>query len=167
VLQVACVYGEFSNLLASHLGANDSQLNLVDVAPIQLKNARTKLAAQNNVTYHHQDSTALGFPAGQFEQTVVFFLLHEQPEAARRKTVAEAIRVTRPGGKVIFVDYHGPRRRNPFRYVMKPILNWLEPFAMDLWRAPLPAFMPASVRPEQLSSQTYFGGLYQKVVLSV
>jgi ubiquinone/menaquinone biosynthesis C-methylase UbiE len=167
VLQVACVYGEFSNLLASHLGANESSLDLVDVAPIQLKNARKKLAGQNNVSYHHQDSSALTFPAGQFDQTVVFFLLHEQPEEVRRKTIAEAIRVTRPGGKVIFVDYHGPKRRNPFRYVMKLVLTWLEPFAMDLWREPLPAFMPKTVRPEQLASEFYFGGLYQKVVLTV
>lgn len=167
VLQVACVYGEFSNLLASHLAASKSRLDLVDVAPIQLKNAREKLAGQNNVSYHHQDSSALTFPAGQFDQTVVFFLLHEQPEEVRRKTIAEAIRVTRPGGKVIFVDYHGPKRRNPFRYVMKLVLTWLEPFAMDLWREPLPAFMPDTVRPEQLTSEFYFGGLYQKVVLTV
>ena len=167
VLQVACVYGEFSNLLAAHLGQNGSRLELVDVAPIQLKNAREKLAGQRNVEYHHQDSSALSFAAGSFDQTVVFFLLHEQPEAVRRKTIAEAIRVTQPGGKVIFVDYHGPRRRNPFRYVMKPVLTWLEPFAMDLWRQELHAFMPASVRPEQLRSEFYFGGLYQKIVLTV
>jgi ubiquinone/menaquinone biosynthesis C-methylase UbiE len=167
VLQVACVYGEFSNLLAGHLGKTDSHLDLVDVAPIQLKNARAKLAGNSNVSYHHQDSSAMTFPAGQFDQTVVFFLLHEQPEEVRRKTVEEAIRVTRPGGKVIFVDYHGPKRRNPFRYVMKPVLTWLEPFAMDLWRQPLPAFMPESIRAEQLTSETYFGGLYQKVVLTV
>ena len=167
VLQVACVYGEFSNLLASHLGASDSRLELVDVAPIQLKNARKKLASQDNVSYHHQDSSALTFTANQFDQTVVFFLLHEPPEDVRRKTIEEAIRVTRPGGKVIFVDYHGPRRSNPFRYVMKPILTWLEPFAMDLWRRPLTAFMPPAVQPGQMTSETYFGGLYQKVVLTV
>jgi ubiquinone/menaquinone biosynthesis C-methylase UbiE len=167
VLQVACVYGEFSNLLAGHLGASGSRLDLVDVAPIQLKNARKKLAGKSNVAYHHQDSSALKFTADRFDQTVVFFLLHEMPEDVRRKTIQEAIRVTRPGGKVIFVDYHRPRRRNPFRYLMKPILTWLEPFAMDLWRQPLPAFMPPSVRPEQLTSETYFGGLYQKVVLTV
>jgi ubiquinone/menaquinone biosynthesis C-methylase UbiE len=167
VLQVACVYGEFSNLLAAHLERNGSRLELVDVAPIQLMNVREKLAGQRNVEYHHQDSSALSFAAGSFDQTVVFFLLHEQPEAVRRETIAEAIRVTRPGGKVIFVDYHGPRRRNPFRYVMKPVLTWLEPFAMDLWRQELPAFMPATVRPEQLRSEFYFGGLYQKVVLTV
>src|SRR5210317_479309 len=109
----------------------------------------------------------MSFPDDSFDETVVFFLLHEQPEGARRKTVAEAIRVTRPGGRVIFVDYHGPKRSNPMRYVMKPILALLEPFAMDLWREELPAFMPADIKPGQLSSSFYFGGLYQKVVLKV
>lgn len=167
VLQVACVYGDFSNRLASHLGQTQSRLNIVDVAPIQISNVQKKLAAHDNVAIHHQDSTRMSFPNGSFEQTVVFFLLHEQPEEARRKTVAEAIRVTRPGGRVIFVDYHGPKRSNPMRYVMKPILTLLEPFAMDLWREELPAFMPAEIKPDQLSSDFYFGGLYQKVVLNV
>jgi ubiquinone/menaquinone biosynthesis C-methylase UbiE len=166
-LQVACVYGDFSNKLARHLGTTGSRLELVDVADIQLKNAKQKLAENQNVGFHHQDSTSLSFPAESFEQTVVFFLLHEQPEDARRKTVEEAIRVTRPGGKVIFVDYHGPKKSNPMRYVMKPILSWLEPFAMDLWREELPTFMPDGIKTEQLQSEFFFGGLYQKIVLTV
>ena len=109
----------------------------------------------------------MSFPNDNFDETVVFFLLHERPEDARRKTVAEAIRVTKTGGRVIFVDYHGPKRSNPMRYVMKPILALLEPFAMDLWREELPAFMPAEIKPEQVSSDFYFGGLYQKVVLKL
>ena len=167
LLQVACVYGDFSNKLARHLGQNGSRLEIVDVAQIQLENAREKLGANDNIGLHHQDSTAMTFPAASFDETVVFFLLHEQPEDARRKTIEEAIRVTRPGGKVIFVDYHGPKKSNPMRYVMKPILTWLEPFAMDMWRDELPAFMPEGIQPEQIDSQFYFGGLYQKVVLQL
>jgi len=167
VLQVACVYGDFSNKLATHLKQRQCRLELLDVAPIQLSNAAKKLNGQSNVSFHHQDSSCMSFPNASFDETVVFFLLHEQPEEVRRKTVQEAIRVTRPGGKIIFVDYHGPKRSNPMRYVMKPILSWLEPFAMDLWREELPAFMPESVKPEQLSSEFYFGGLYQKIVLSL
>ena len=167
VLQVACVYGDFSNRLASHLGQNHSRLSVVDVAPIQIRNVEKKLDKHNNVSVHHQDSTNMSFPEGSFEETVVFFLLHEQPEDARRKTIAEAIRVTRPGGRVIFVDYHGPKQSNPMRFVMKPILTTLEPFAMDLWNDELPAFMPAEIKPEQISSDFYFGGLYQKVVLNL
>jgi ubiquinone/menaquinone biosynthesis C-methylase UbiE len=139
----------------------------MDVAPIQLENAREKLAANDNIGLHHQDSTSMTFPEASFDETVVFFLLHEQPEDARRKTIAEAIRVTRPGGKVIFVDYHGPKKSNPMRYVMKPILTWLEPFAMDMWREELPAFFPEEVRPAQVESGFYFGGLYQKVVIQL
>lgn len=167
VLQVACVYGDFSNRLASHLGQTQSRLSVLDVAPIQIDNIEKKLAAHDNVSAHLQDSTCMSFPNDSFDETVVFFLLHEQPEDARRKTVAEAIRVTRPGGRVIFVDYHGPKRSNPMRYVMKPILTMLEPFAMDLWREELPAFMPAEIKPEHLASNFYFGGLYQKVVLNL
>ena len=167
VLQVACVYGDFSNRLARHLARSESRLDIVDVAPIQLKNAREKLAGNDNVGFHHQDSTALAFPADSFDETVIFFLLHEQPEDARRQTIEQALKVTRPGGRVIFVDYHGPKNSNPMRYVMKPILTWLEPFAMDLWREELPAFFPESVVPEQLQSAFYFGGLYQKVVIQL
>jgi ubiquinone/menaquinone biosynthesis C-methylase UbiE len=167
VLQVACVYGDFSNRLASHLAKTQSRLSVVDVAPIQIANIKKKLAQHDNVSVHHQDSTGMSFTEDSFDETVVFFLLHEQPEDARRKTVAEAIRVTRPGGKVVFVDYHGPKRSNPMRYVMKPILTLLEPFAMDLWREELPAFMPADISPEQVTSDFYFGGLYQKVVIDL
>jgi len=167
VLQVACVYGNFSNRLASQLGQTQSRLSIVDVAPIQVRNVEKKLNGHNNVTVHHQDSTRLLFPDNSQDETIVFFLLHEQPEDARRKTIAEAIRVTRPGGRVVFVDYHDPRRSNPMRYVMKPILTMLEPFALDLWHTELPAFMPAEIRKEQVSSNFYFGGLYQKVVLDL
>ena len=167
VLQVACVYGDFSNRLATHLKQTDSELNIVDVAPIQISNIKKKLAAHENFSAHHQDSTQMSFQDDSFDETVVFFLLHEQPEDARRKTIAEAVRVTRPGGRVIFVDYHGPQRSNPMRLVMKPILAMLEPFALDLWREELPAFMPTEIKPEQLSSEFYFGGLYQKVVLDL
>lgn len=167
VLQVACVYGDFSNKLARHLGQSDSRLEVVDVAQIQLENAREKLKENENVGFHHHDSTAMGFPAASFDETVVFFLLHEQPEEARRETIKEAIRVTRPGGRLVFVDYHGPKKSNPMRYVMKPILTWLEPFAMDMWREELPAFFPEEIQPEQLKSEFYFGGLYQKVVVQL
>lgn len=167
VLQIACVYGDFSNRLAAHLGKSQSRLSVVDVAPVQIDNVKKKLAQHNNVSVHHQDSTCMSFINDSFDETIVFFLLHEQPQHARRETIAEAIRVTRPGGRVVFVDYHGPQRSNPMRYVMKPILATLEPFAMDLWREELPAFFPEKINPEQITSQFYFGGLYQKVVLTV
>ncbi len=53
VLQVACVYGDFSNRLAAHLGQTRSRLSVVDVAPIQISNIKKKVAAHDNVSVHH------------------------------------------------------------------------------------------------------------------
>lgn len=164
VLQVACVYGDFTEHLVQRLGPNGS-LDVVDVAPIQLHNLEAKLKDKRNVALHRQDSSHMHFDDASHDCVVVFFLLHEQPESVRRQTIAEALRITKPGGKAIFVDYHRPVLANPFRYIMVPILTLLEPFAMDLWRRDLREWLPADLRPEQVEKETFFGGLYQKVVV--
>jgi ubiquinone/menaquinone biosynthesis C-methylase UbiE len=166
VLQVACVYGDFTEHLVQRLGPNGS-LDVVDVAPIQLSNLEAKLKDKRGAVMHHQDSSHMHFEDASRDYVVVFFLLHEQPESVRRKTIAEALRIAKPGGKVIFVDYHRPVLINPFRYVMVPILTLLEPFAMDLWRQDITEWLPSGLRPEQVEKETFFGGLYQKVVVTL
>jgi ubiquinone/menaquinone biosynthesis C-methylase UbiE len=165
VLQLACVYGNFTECMAQRLGPG-GQIDVVDVAPVQLQNLHAKLRGHARVGLHHQDSTDLDFPDESYDHVVVFFLLHEQPEAARARTIAQALRVVRPRGKVIFVDYHRPSRLNPFRYVMVPILKTLEPFAMDLWYTELVDWIPEGVCLSAVEKQIYFGGLYQKVVVT-
>jgi len=165
VLQVACVYGDFTEHLVRRLGPTGS-LDVVDVAPIQIKNLQSKLSNPEHVTASLQDSTALQFADGSRDAVVVFFLLHEQPAEVRLKTISEALRVTKPGGKLIFVDYHKPVATSPFRYIMVPILTTLEPFAMDVWRGEIVDWLPAGSQPAKVEKQTYFGGLYQKVVIT-
>ena len=163
ILQVACVYGNFTEQLARRL-APDGRLDVIDVAQVQLANLKEKLGDAPRVGVHHQDSTALRFADASYDCVVVFFLLHEQPEEARAQTIAQAVRVVKPGGKVIFVDYHRPDLFNPFRYVMTAILKTLEPFAMDLWRKEIADWLPEG-HALTIRKDTYFGGLYQKVVM--
>ena len=165
-LQVACVYGDFSAHLVKRIAAGGA-LDIVDVLPIQLGNLRRKLSADAPVTTYQRDSTALGFADGSYDQVIVFFLLHEQPADARRETLREALRVTKPGGRVVIVDYHGPHALHPLRYVFQPVLRILEPFAIDLWRHHLSEWLPPAIKPAQLRKDTFFGGLYQKVVITV
>lgn len=165
-LQVACVYGDFSLRLADRIKAHGS-LDVVDVLPIQLDNLRKKLPADANVNTHLRDSSNLQFADGSYDQTILFFLLHEQPEAVRRGTLSEALRVTRPGGKIVVVDYHLPKYFHPLRYLFRPMLHWLEPFALDLWNHEIATWLPAHVRPEQIQKTISFGGLYQKLVITV
>ncbi|MBF0438190.1 MAG: class I SAM-dependent methyltransferase [Magnetococcales bacterium] len=165
-LQVACVYGDLTPKLVNRI-APGAKLHIVDVAPVQLNNLHRKLGGNRaNVYLHHQDSTHLTFSDGFFDQVLVFFLLHEQPAGVREQTVAEAIRVVRPGGKAIFVDYHGPSKANPFRYIMIPILKTLEPFAMDTWDNEISAWIPPEFNIQNIRKETFFGGLYQKTVIT-
>ncbi len=165
-LQVACVYGDFSTRLAARV-APGGTLDVIDVLPIQLTNLREKLPPGAPVTPMLRDSADLGFPAGSYDNTVLFFLLHEQPEAVRRKTLSEAVRVTRPGGKIVIVDYHLPQRSHPLRYLFRHVLRWLEPFALDLWNHDLETWLPPTVAASQIRKELMFGGLYQKVVITV
>lgn len=164
-LQIACVYGDFTRRIGDLLG-DQGGLDVVDVLPIQLANLASKLPADPRIRLHQQDASALHFADATFDTTLLFFLLHEQPEVVRRATLAEALRVTRPGGKIVIVDYHKPRAGNPLRYVMKGVLKTLEPFALDLWEQEITTYLPAGAAPEALSKFTSFGGLYQKVVIT-
>lgn len=169
VLQVACVYGDFTEHLLRRLGPQ-GQVDVIDVAPIQIQNLHAKLKDAGCDTRRMnallQDASDLHFADASHDQVVLFFLLHEMPDEVRRATLAEALRVTKPGGRVVFVDYHKPRGWSPFRYLMVPVLTTLEPFAMDLWKGQIADWLPAGAGIATIDKQTYFGGLYQKVVLT-
>ena len=168
VLQIACVYGDFTQQLVRRLTPS-ARLDVVDVAPVQIENLQKKIATPNippNVRILLQDSTALELNDAHFDSVVVFFLLHEQPADVRQKTIAEALRVTKKGGKIIFVDYHKPKSTSIFRYLMTPILTTLEPFALDLWKTEIRDWLPAGISVSKIEKETYFGGLYQKVVVT-
>lgn len=164
-LQIACVYGDFTPHLARRVMPG-GKLDVVDVLPIQLANLRGKLPASSGVGLHHRDSIDLGFADRTFDRAVLFFLLHEQPEAVRRQTLSEALRVLKPGGRLVIVDYHQPARGHPLRYLFRPILGRLEPYALDLWENEVTTWFPFGFAPAALAKQTYYGGLYQKVVVT-
>ncbi len=165
-LQVACVYGDLTPRWSDRHGPG-GRLDVVDVLPGQLDNLASKLGRRKNVGLFLADGASLGCKPGQYDRALLFFLLHEQPEAVRRATLAQVMRAVRPGGKVVIVDYHQPSRRHPLHWPMKGILATLEPFALDLWREDLGTWLPAGFPAAALNHRTYFGGLYQLVEITV
>ena len=111
------------------------------------------------------DSTNLDLPDASYDRVLIFFLLHEQPCHYRERTLSELFRVVKPGGKIIVVDYALPRWWHPLRYIWRPLLAKLEPFALDLWRVEIAKWLPRSST-SRLRKVTFFGGLYQKVVIT-
>jgi ubiquinone/menaquinone biosynthesis C-methylase UbiE len=161
-LQVACVYGDFTPLLAQRV-APGGALDVVDVLPVQLANLRRKLAPSSPVNLLNRNAADLGIADASYERVILFFLLHEMPLEVRQRTLAEAFRVLKPGGRLVIVDYHAPSRWHPLRPMMKWILKTFEPFAMDLWRTEVAEWLPADAR--LLVKSTCYGDLYQKLVI--
>ena len=165
VLQVACAYGDLTPRLRERL-APDATLDVIDILPIQLSSLAEKMPADSRVTLTQGDSSALTFPDASFDSVCMYFLLHEQPESVRRATIAEAFRVVKPGGKIVLIDYHRPAIWHPMRPLLRGIFHWLEPFAIDLWAQGIEAYFPADITPASVRKTTFFGGVYQRLVLT-
>ncbi|MES9960581.1 MAG: rhodoquinone biosynthesis methyltransferase RquA [Sedimenticola sp.] len=163
ILQLACVYGDLTEKVASKLSLK-GQLDLVDISQSQLDNALAKLGKRQNLNLYRQDTSSLSLPDNKYDVTLLFFLLHEQPENIRRATLSEAIRVTRSGGKIIIVDYHLASAWNPLKYLMEIVFRKLEPFAKGFIAQEVSALLPSDTR-VSVEKYTYFGDLYQKIIL--
>ena len=163
-LQVACVYGNLTQRLIGRMTA-DARLDVVDILPIQLHNLSRKIRSDARVTLEQGDSASLAFADASHDQALLFFLLHEQPESTRRDTLRETLRVVKPGGRVVIVDYHRPQAWHPLRPLMKRIFARLEPFAHDLWEHPIEAYLPTDITVKSIQRTTLFGGLYQLLIL--
>src|SRR5215467_13098599 len=161
-LHVACVYGDLSERIGKRVATAHGRLDVVDVVPIQLQNLRGKLSADTPARLMAMDSARLQLPDHSYDRALVFFLLHEQPSNVRRRTLREVFRVVKPGGKTVIVDYARPRWWHPLRYLWRPVLAALEPFALDLWREDIAKWLPPS-RVNPLCQRTFFGGLYQLI----
>ena len=165
-LQVACAYGDFTTLLVKRIAASGGTLDVVDVLSVQTDNLRAKLPAEAPVRLVNMDSSDLQYDEATFDRAVLFFLLHEQPQDVRRRTIAETLRVVKPGGQVVIVDYAKPYAWNPLRWLFQPVLAKLEPFALDLWREDLSTWTPPAWAEQARNARRFFGGLYQKIVIT-
>ena len=160
VLQAASVYGSFAPNLAAHVGPG-GRLDVVDVAEVQVRSVGRKLADYPNARVHH--SNILDFQGEGYDVVCCYFLLHEVPDDYKYKIVNLLLEKVRPGGKVVFVDYHKPRWWHPLKLITSIVFDTLEPFAKRLWRTGIREFANEPDR-FQWQQEQIFAGLFQKVV---
>ncbi|MDA0306147.1 MAG: rhodoquinone biosynthesis methyltransferase RquA [Proteobacteria bacterium] len=161
VLQSSHVYGSMLKNLAQKIGP-EGRLDVIDIVPVQLAQARKKLTS---CPWAHACLADARNPGNDFYDVVSsHFLLHEVPDGCKGAIVDALLERIKPGGKVVFVDYHKPRWWHPLKGVMSVVFDLLEPFAKTLWRHEISEF---SSSPDDFDwvKETYFGGLYQKVVV--
>lgn len=160
IMQPASVYGPFSRRLANVVGPEGS-LEVRDIQAVQVEHTRVKVADCKHVTLKVADASQ---PVGrEFDGICCFFLLHEVPDDWKTRIINSLLAGVRPGGKVVFVDYHRPSSFHPLRPIMMAVNRFLEPYADALWKRDIRSF---ATRDEGFTwtKETCFGGLYQKVV---
>jgi len=170
-LQLTCVYGSLTPHLAEQVPPQD--LHVVDVAPIQLEATRRKLTRQASGSREiarmvRMNAEALAYADDSFDTIVIFFLFHELPAEVRERALTEALRVLRPGGRLLITEYGQYTRTHPF-HRLRP-LRWifgnLEPFLPGFWKEDLTARVGARswIYAKRLTStleDLFFGGFYR------
>jgi ubiquinone/menaquinone biosynthesis C-methylase UbiE len=161
IFQPAAVYGSFSRQLAGQIG-REGRLEVRDIAPLQVALTRQKLKGLAQV--HVACGNAVNPEQREFDAVACFFLLHEVPDDVKVQIVQAMLRLVRPGGRAIFVDYHRPHRWHPLKPVMQRVFAWLEPFALTMWSRQIEDLAGMNATAFRWSKRTRFLELYQTVI---
>ncbi len=86
-----------------------------DVTGVDLTESMLEIARKNNraglVKFEIADATHLRFEENSFDVSCISFALHDMPPNIREKVLQEMVRVTKPGGIIVIVDYDLPRNK--------------------------------------------------------
>jgi ubiquinone/menaquinone biosynthesis C-methylase UbiE len=98
-----------------------------------------------------------------YDSVICYFLLHEIPEHHKRAATNVLLSKIKPGGKLIFIDYHKPHWAHPLKAITSLVFDTLEPFAKGMWKSEIRDFAD---QPGLFSwhKERFFGSLFQKVV---
>ena len=162
VLQLGVVFGNEIDEVAMAIGAY-GQYDIVDISPVQVNRITDKYwKVYQGMKVFKQDASCLKL-SGTYDAVVCFMLLSEVPSATKSKIINNALQMVKPGGKVIFVDWHNPLYYHPLRYVVRMYNRLYHPFAEKLWDRQIDTFAKDKTLFSWRKS-LFFGGMYQKVV---
>ncbi|VAW90911.1 hypothetical protein MNBD_GAMMA22-221 [hydrothermal vent metagenome] len=172
ILQLACVYGSLTPTIIKKI--SPMPLHITDVALIQLRKIKNKIARQSLLLATIMNAEQLAYKNNSFKKLIVFFLLHELPQTARLKTLAECLRVTQPDGIIVITEYN-KKPINHFLYRFYPsrwLLEKAEPFLSDFWSEDLFSMLndlgkQYAKEVNLVNEVTLFYGFYRVVVYSV
>ncbi|MBU4489303.1 MAG: methyltransferase domain-containing protein [Actinobacteria bacterium] len=100
------------------------QVTGIDLSEDMLRIARRKNRYEN-ATFEVSDATDMPFGDNEFDVATVSLALHEMSSAVREKVVLEMLRVTRPGGTIIAVDY-SLSENNPLKRIIDFLIKSFE-----------------------------------------
>ena len=105
VLDVGCGTGSLALAAKRRVGASGRVFGL-DASPEMIARARRKAAkAGLELTFEVGTAEALPYSAARFDAVLSTLMLHHLPRPARLECAREMLRVVKPGGRVLAVDF--------------------------------------------------------------
>lgn len=97
----------------------------IDASPAMLARARTRARRLGlRVELRQMNPLELAFPDGSFDTVAATFVLLCLPDELQLPALRELARVTRPGGRILLLDYHRSSR-TAVRWWMRLLSAWL------------------------------------------
>lgn len=163
VLQAGATYGNQILKTVYKIG-NNGCFDLIDITPIQVIRWTGKLKKFKYAHVYHKDAEKIDL-IKKYDAAILFMLLHEVPDKKKSRIINEILEKITSEGKVIFIDYHKPSNLNLIGWFVKIYNRIMEPFAESLWQKEISDFADKELSKNFIwYKQTYFFGLYQKVV---
>jgi SAM-dependent methyltransferase len=165
VLITSCAFGNVMPRVAqAAFGAGARRLKVVDIIDNELIHALAKLRfCADRVDCEVGDATAMQLPAGSVAANVIFFLLHELTPEMKRQTLAEAMRMLAPGGKLLLAEFHRPEVW-PLRAFSWLYFKTFEPFGLSLWDVQDPMLQLQAIAGVHCERRTALLGNFQVIV---
>lgn len=114
----------------------------IDLSEDMLKVA-IKKNNYENVKFEIADATNLPFEDSSFDVSCVSFALHDMILTIREKTLKEMVRVTKPKGTIMVIDYALPRNKIS-RFLVYNIAKLYEPYYPEFIKSDLEGLLRKS-----------------------
>ncbi|MCL4517750.1 MAG: methyltransferase domain-containing protein [Thaumarchaeota archaeon] len=110
VLDLGCGTGSLTLLAKSSVGA-EGEVHAIDADPVMISLSRHKASkAGLNVSFQKGLIEDIPFLPGSFDVVFSSLTLHHLPDDLKHQGATEILRVLRPGGRFLAVDFEPPNR---------------------------------------------------------
>ena len=122
--------------------------NGYEVIGVDLSEAMLKVAQRNNkyrnAKFEVADATHLRFNDDSFDVSCISLALHDMPQTIREKILKEMVRVTKPSGLIMVVDYGLPENRIRRFFIYHLIKLYEGKYYLEFIKLDLRAFLGKS-----------------------
>lgn len=134
VIQISCAFGDVTQKVVAECSEQGAgEIVISDIIENELRHVERKLNGTGQCCkFVREDALNLTHADDSFDVAIMFFLLHELPQAQKYGALKEAARVLKPGGKLIIGEFHEPTP------ALLKASGWMyfktfEPYALPIW----------------------------------